>query len=110
MSSDSKPAPEHAPAEQGRSAPPPAVPFTRAAALWVALIVGLLVLIVLLIFVAENTVAVQIQFLNLSWNLPLGVAILMGAVAGGLVTAMTAAARIFQLRRAAKKTLTAGRH
>lgn len=109
MSTDPNTAPEHASADHGGSTPPPTMPFTRAAALWVALIVGFLVLIVLLIFVAENTIAVQIRFLNLSWNLPLGVAILMGAVGGGLVTSMVGAARIFQLRRAAKKTLAAAR-
>jgi uncharacterized integral membrane protein len=33
------------------------------------------------------------------------VAILLAAVCGGLVTALAGTARIFQLRRAAKKTL-----
>jgi uncharacterized integral membrane protein len=39
----------------------------------------------------------------------LGVAILLAAVCGGLITALVSAARMFQLRRAAKKNLEAAR-
>jgi len=81
------------------------VKFTRAAALWVSLILGFLILIVLLIFIAQNTASTAFTFLNWHWNLPLGVAILLAAVAGGLITALVSAARMFQLRRAAKKNL-----
>ncbi len=89
--------------------PPPAtqVKFTRAGALWSALIVGFLVLIVLLIFIAQNTESATFHFLGWDWSLPLGVAILASAVLGGLVTVMAGAARIFQLRRAAKKNYKA---
>src|SRR6478735_9037146 len=61
-----------------------AVHFTRAAALWSALIIGFLILILLL-----------------------GVAILLSAVGGGLLTVAVGTARIVQLRRAAKKNLKA---
>ena len=85
------------------------VKFTRAAALWTSLILGFLILIVLLIFIAQNTAPTPFTFLNWHWNLPLGVAILLAAVCGGLITALVSAARIFQLRRAAKKNLAAAR-
>ena len=81
------------------------VKFTRAAALWSSLIAGFLVLIVLLIFIAQNTATTEFTFLSWHWTLPLGVAILLAAVAGGLVTGLVSAARMFQLRRAAKKNL-----
>lgn len=81
------------------------VKFTRAAALWSSLILGFLILIVLLIFIAQNTASTGFTFLSWKWSLPLGVAILLAAVAGGLVTALVSAARMFQLRRAAKKNL-----
>lgn len=77
--------------------------FTRAAALWSALITGFLVLIVLLIFIAQNTDPVPLTFLGWHWSLPTGVAILGAAVAGGLLTVAAGTARIYQLRRAAKK-------
>lgn len=89
--------------------PPPAsaVKFTRAGALWSALIVGFLVLIVLLIFIAQNTESVILHFLGWEWSLPLGVSMLAAAVLGGLITVLAGAARIFQLRRAAKKNYKA---
>ncbi len=81
------------------------VKFTRAAALWTSLITGFLILIVLLIFITQNTASADFTFLNWRWTLPLGVAILLAAVAGGLITGLVSAARMFQLRRAAKKNL-----
>src|ERR1700742_4229233 len=55
-----------------------AVKFTKAAALWSALIPGFLILIVLLIFVAQNTQSAKFAFLGWQWSLPVGVAILAG--------------------------------
>ena len=91
------------------AAPPPesAVKFTKAAALWSALIPGFLILIVLLIFVAQNTESAQLAFLGWQWSLPIGVAILAAAVCGGLLTVAAGTARIIQLRRAAKRNLKA---
>lgn len=100
----------HAPASEPVKNPPsPAkeVKFTRAGALWSALIVGFLVLIVLLIFIAQNTESAVLHFLGWNWSLPLGVSILAAAVLGGLITVLAGAVRIFQLRRAAKKNYKA---
>lgn len=83
--------------------PESAVKFTRAAALWSALITGFVVLIVLLVFIMQNTESTTIRFLPWEWSLPLGVAILLAAVGGGLLTVAVGTARIVQLRRAAKK-------
>lgn len=83
------------------------VHFTRAAALWTAVIGGLLILIVLLIFIAQNTESAQFAFLGWRWQLPLGVAILLAAVCGGLIAALAGIARMVQLRRAAKKNYKA---
>ena len=93
------------PAKSGKAAEPK---LTRAGALWSALILGFLVLIVLLIFIAQNTESTPLRFLGWEWSLPLGVSILFAAVAGGLLTFAVGAVRIFQLRRAAKKNLKAG--
>lgn len=109
MSSDPNAAPDLPPGDNVRSASPPTVPLTRAGALWTALILGFLVLIVLLVFVTQNTEAVGLTFLSWHWSLPLGVAILLAAVGGGLLTALAGSARIFQLRRAAKRTFVGQR-
>ena len=95
------------PGTSHRSEPASEVKFTRAAALWSSLILGFLILIVLLIFIAQNTASTPFTFLGWHWNLQLGVAILLAAVCGGLITALVSAARMFQLRRAAKKNLEA---
>jgi uncharacterized integral membrane protein len=86
-----------------------AVMFTRAGAVWSALTVGFLILIVLLIFITQNTASAQFAFLGWRWSLPLGVAILLAAVGGGLITVLAGTARIYQLRRAAKKNTAARR-
>jgi uncharacterized integral membrane protein len=91
--------------------PPPedAVKFTRAAALWSSLIIGFVILIVLLIFIAQNTDSGTFHFLGWNWTLPLGVALLLAAVCGGLLAVFVGAARIVQLRIAARKNLKAAR-
>ena len=86
----------------------PPLKFTRAGALWSALVAGFLVLIVLLVFITQNTESAEFAFLGWHWSLPLGVAILMAAVCGGLLTVAVGTARLFQLRRAAKRNLRAG--
>jgi uncharacterized integral membrane protein len=85
----------------------PTAKFTRAGALWSALIAGFLILILLLIFIAQNTADTPFTFFGFHWSLPLGVAILLAAVGGGLLTVAVGTARIVQLRRAAKKHVAA---
>lgn len=95
----------------GTPPPPPesAVKFTKAAAMWGSLALGFLVLIVLLIFIAQNTDPGTFHFLGWNWTLPLGVALLLAAVGGGLLAVLVGAARIVQLRIAARKNLKAAR-
>ena len=89
--------------------PPPqdAVKFTRAAALWSLLIFGFLILILLLVFIMQNTDPTTVNFFAWQASLPVGVAVLLSAVGGGLLTVAVGTARMIQLRRAAKKNLKA---
>jgi uncharacterized integral membrane protein len=109
MSSHTPASPSEPPLEaadtpkKGTTPAEPAIGFTRAGALWTALIAGFLILILLLIFVAQNTADTPFTFMGFHWSLPLGVAILLAAVGGGLLTVAVGTARIIQLRRAAKK-------
>ena len=82
--------------------------FTRAGALWSALIVGMVVLIVLLVFIMQNGDTTTVHLFGWDWQLPVGVALLLAAIAGGALTVLVGTARILQLRRAAKKNLKAG--
>jgi uncharacterized integral membrane protein len=80
-------------------------PFTRLAAAWWALVVGLVILVVLLIFVAQNTKSITVHFLVFDWNLPVGVGYLLAAVGGATATVLVGVARMVQLRRAVKKRI-----
>jgi uncharacterized integral membrane protein len=60
---------------------------------------GAIVLIVLLVFILENTQSVKISFFGASGHLPLGVALLLAAIGGALLVGIIGAARIVQLRR-----------
>jgi uncharacterized integral membrane protein len=120
--SDIEPLPPHPlPAEppppepvdaQSKSKPvmPPneASKFTRAGALWSALAVGFLILVLLLVFIVQNGDSATIHMFGWAWQLPVGVALLLAAIAGGLLTFLAGSVRILQLRRAAKKNLRAG--
>ena len=114
MSRDPQEPPEPTPTEEPEPAetegskpetglPESVVPFTRTAAAWWALIVGSLALIVLLIFITQNLGETTIHFLGWQWNAPVGIAFLVAAISGSLITVMTGTARMMQLRRAAKK-------
>jgi uncharacterized integral membrane protein len=89
-------------APPGSSEPP--VARTRTAGLWVGMILSALVLVFLLVFILQNNVPVQINFLGLSGTLPTGVALLFAAIAGLLLVAIPAGLRILQLRRAARRS------
>ena len=112
MSSDSSASPDKPSAKNPTVAAPaagppatdPAAKLTRAGALWTSLIAGFLILIVLLVFITQNTETSSFTFLAWHWSLPLGVAMLMAAIGGGLITVTVGTARILQLRRAAKKS------
>ena len=78
--------------------------FTRASAVWVATGVALLLLILLIVFVLQNSTKVEVQFLGLSWTIPLGMALLIAAVGGGVVVAIAGVARVTQLRMYARRT------
>lgn len=112
MSSESPVSPEGSsttstPVPDRAARPESAVKFTRTAGLWSFLAMGFVILIVLLIFITQNTASASFAFLGWHWTLPLGVAILLAAVGGGLITFLAGTARIYQLRRAAKKNLLA---
>ena len=88
----------------GPPAKDPAAKLTRAGALWTFLIAGFLILIVMLVFITQNMETSSFAFLGFHWSLPLGVAMLLAAIGGGLITVTVGTARILQLRRAAKKS------
>ena len=80
------------------------VKVTRTSGAWTAVVVGALLLVVLLIFIAENTEPTRVHLLLWWLELPLGVLLLFSLIIGVLATALIGGARIFQVWRAARKS------
>jgi uncharacterized integral membrane protein len=77
------------------------VAHTRLSAGFTAVVVAALVLILLVIFIAQNTQRSSVNFLWFHGRAPTAVVLLIAALAGALVVITVAVARILQLRRAA---------
>jgi uncharacterized integral membrane protein len=79
------------------------IPHTRAARAHNTLIAGAVVLILLLVFIIENTESVRIAYFGIGFHLPLGVALLLAAIGGALLVGIVGTARILQLRRQVRR-------
>ena len=79
------------------------VPRTRLAGVWVASVLFALVLLLLLIFILQNTQPAAFNFFGVRANRPVGVALLLAAVFGILLVALPGTARIVQLRILARR-------
>jgi uncharacterized integral membrane protein len=91
----------------GRPPPPERpvkVPRTRTSAVWFGVWAGVVALILLIIFVGQNTASVEINFLWLSGRISLALALLIAGVCGAIIAMAVAAARIIQLRRLFRRT------
>lgn len=72
---------------------------TRVSRAWIGIIAGALVLVLLLIFILQNTRSVSVSYFTLTGSMPLGVALLLAAISGLLLAGGVASMRIWQLRR-----------
>jgi uncharacterized integral membrane protein len=101
--------------QAANSTPGPAAGFdskgrvrrTRSGAAWVGLIAAAVFLILLIIFIAQNTGRVSIKFLGLNGHMSLGLTILISAIVGLLIAAVPGTIRILQLRRSLKRNTPA---
>lgn len=76
---------------------------TRAGGAWVGLALSAIVLLLLLVFILENEQQADIGYFGAHGHLPLGVALLLAAVAGALLVLIPGTARIMQLRATARR-------
>ena len=86
--------------------PPPEalrVSHTRTSAVWVGVWAGVVALILLIVFIAQNTAGVEISFFALEGRIPLALALLIAGVAGAIIAMAVAAARILQLRKMVRR-------
>lgn len=79
---------------------------TRLSASWTAVVASVLLLILLVVFIAENTQRSEVNFLGLHGHAPTAVALLIAALAGAGIVIVVAIARILQLRRKAHREST----
>ncbi len=92
---------DSAPAAAPASADEPKV--TRAGVVWAAVVASLVLLILLIVFILQNQDQVLVQFMGFEGALPLGMALFIASVTGGVLVAAAGGARILQLRANARR-------
>ena len=106
LDADTAPGPGPGPGPQ-RTGPEPLpqhkIRPTRTSGLWLAIAVFGVVLLFLLIFILQNEQKVDVSYLGAHGHLPLGVALLLAAVCGVLLTILAGAARMAQLHSVARR-------
>jgi lipopolysaccharide assembly protein A len=99
-------APPQQAAPPAGTAPAPAqhtLKRTRISGLWVAVGCFAVILLLLLIFILQNSQKVDISYMGAHGHLPLGVALLFAAVCGVILVVLAGTARISQLRTTARR-------
>jgi uncharacterized integral membrane protein len=76
---------------------------SRTSGFWVVVLGLVVVLLLLAVFILQNTQQVEVSFLGWEGTAPLAATLLIAAVAGALVVAAAGALRILQLRRRVKR-------
>lgn len=101
--------------EPPADAPPPEAPppgrsqakdplrGSRTSGAWGGIVLASLLLILLVVFIAQNTDDVHISFLGWDGTAPLAVALLVATASGVLITAIVGTLRIWQLRRRVRR-------
>jgi putative membrane protein len=97
--SPSRPPPEQARRAEGPGSSRHATARTRISGTWVGIVVAAVVLVLLLVFVLQNTRSVKVSYLGASGQIPLGVVLLLATVGGVLLSGAVASLRIMQIRR-----------
>ena len=76
---------------------------TRLGGTWVAIGCFAVVLLLLLVFILENSHGVSVSFFGTHSSLPLGVSLVLAAVCGALLVIFAGMARIMQMRARVRK-------
>jgi uncharacterized integral membrane protein len=76
---------------------------SRTSGLWVAVVASAVVLILLIVFIAQNTEPVDVHFMGWEGQTPLAVALMIASVAGLVLAAVAGTLRIWQLRRRVRR-------
>ena len=90
--------------ELERGSEPDPLRGSRTSGLWVATAGLGVVLLLLIIFIAQNTRETTVSFLSWDGQVPVAVALLIAAVAGLFLALLAGLLRILQLRRRVRRT------
>jgi uncharacterized integral membrane protein len=76
---------------------------SRTSSAWFAVVALAVLMLLLIIFVGQNTRTVQVSFLAWDGQAPLAVALLIAALVGILLAVIAGSLRILQLRRRVRR-------
>jgi uncharacterized integral membrane protein len=80
---------------------------TKVSGVWIGLIAAAIVLILLIIFIAQNLNRVGLHVLGFYGKVSFGLALLVAAICGVLIAAVPGTVRILQLRKALRRNVDA---
>jgi uncharacterized integral membrane protein len=80
---------------------------SRTSRSWVSLTALVVVLILLVVFIAQNTQRVRVSFLGWDGHPPLSVALLVAAIGGATLVIIVGTLRIWQVRRRVRRSRSA---
>jgi uncharacterized integral membrane protein len=87
----------------GPSTAPDPLRGSRTSGFWAAVVSLVVVLVLLAVFVLQNTQQVQVSFFGWDGSAPLAAALLIATAAGLLIAVSAGALRILQLRRRVRR-------
>ena len=76
---------------------------SRTSNAWIAIVLLGVVLVVLVVFIAQNTQRVEVSFFGWDGHAPLAVALMIAAAGGLILAAIAATLRIWQVRRRVRR-------
>lgn len=108
MSNEQTPPPAEPPTEQAATPGPERTtgdPLrgSRTSGIWVAVLALVVVVILLAVFILQNTQTAEVRFLGWTGTAPVSATLLIAAAGGALLVAAAGALRILQLRRRVKR-------
>lgn len=107
----------HAPAAEVAQSPPgtettsetpPPVRATRAGRAWVAIVLGIALVALLLVFIFQNLHTTRLHFFTAVGSVSVALALVIAAIGGAVVVVLVGSVRILQLRRGVRASYREG--
>ncbi len=99
------PSSDRAAADRPPDRPEPVDPLrrSRTSSAWIAVVLLGVVLVILIVFIAQNTQRVEVSFFGWNGHTPLAVALMIAAAGGLMIAAIAATLRMWQIRRRVRR-------